>query len=263
MNTLYLTPLLSIVTACVPLPETDSPVADGDVYMWISADKDSYVSCGNPMQGCPEQNQTFGTSSQLVAAESEVGIRKSYVHFTPPTLPAGAVVLEAYVELFHSGKNEDGQTDELLLPVDLAAAPWSPQTLSYANQPNRELTGSITQLDLESQAWSSTPDIAGLAEQWIEDPAANNGVVVYWFSTSQNAEKGFFSNNHPSRTATDQGLAPRLLIKVAFAEGTSTAEMTLGTLPPDNDLDFAGEVLMVQFVSTTDWPASWDVAHPH
>jgi hypothetical protein len=253
--------LLSVVTACVPLAATESPTAEGEVFMWISADKDTYVSCGNPMQNCPEQNTAFGTSSQLVAAESELGIRKSYLHFTPPALPEGAVVLEAYVELFHSGKNEDGRTDDLLLPVDLAAAPWSPQTLTYANQPNKELVGSVTQLDLESQAWSSTPDIAGVAEQWLSNPASNNGLVVYWFSTSQDAEKGFFSNNHTSRTATDQGLAPRLLMKVAFADGTSTNDMTLGALPPDNDLDFDGEVLMVQFVSTTDWPADWEVAH--
>ena len=254
-------PLLSVVTACVPLPTSESATAEGEVFMWISADKDTYVSCGSPMQGCPEQNTSFGSSDQLVAAESELAIRKSYIHFTPPALPAGAVVLEAYVELFHSGKNEDGQTDDLLLPVDLAAAAWSPQSLTFANQPNRELVGSITHLDLESQAWSSTPDIAGVAEQWISNPAANTGVVVYWFSTSQNAEKGFFSNNHSSRTPTDQGLSPRLLLRVQFAEGTSTDDMTLGTLPPDNDLDFNGEVLMVQFVSATDWPAIWDVAH--
>lgn len=253
---------LALLSGCTLLNKSNNQgMADGDVYFWISSDKDTYVSCGNPMQGCPEQNQSFGMSGQLVAAESDISIRKTYVHFTPPTFPAGAVVLEAYLELYHSGKNEDGNTDDLLLPVDTAAAPWSPNTLTYANQPNNSLFGSMTTLDLQSQAWSSTPDIAGLVEQWVDNPTINNGLVVYWYSTSQNAEKAFHSNNHTSRQAQDLGLAPRLLMKVNFAEGTSTADMTLGALPPDNDIDLGVNVLMVNYKSATEWPADWAVAH--
>jgi hypothetical protein len=262
MKKLILASLVSL-TGCIPLPTSTGggTVADGDVYFWISSDKDTYVSCGSPAQSCPEQSWTFGTRDQLVAAEWDLGIKKSYIHFTPPTLPAGAEILEAYVELYHSGRNEDGHTDDLTLPVDIAATSWSPHTLTYANQPNTQLIGSVTSIELQSQAWSSTPDISGLVSDWIENPASNKGLVVYWFSQYQNAEKGFYSNNHRSRTATDLGLAPRLLMKVGFADGTSTADMTLGPLPSDNDIDLGPEVLMVRYTSTTDWPSDWAVAH--
>jgi len=261
---LALASLLSLATGCITLPTQttgNATAADGDVYFWISSDKDTYVSCGSPMQSCPEKDRTFGTANQLVAAEWDLGIKKSYIHFTPPTFPAGVVITEAYFELYHSGKNEDGNTDDLILPVDIAASAWSPNTLTYANQPNTQLFGSVTQLDLQSQGWSSTPDIAGLANEWIDNPASNKGLVVYWSSTSQNAEKGFYSNNHTSRTATDLGLAPRLLLKASFPDGTSTSDMTLGALPSDNDLNLGPQVLMVRYTSTTDWPSDWAVAH--
>lgn len=256
--------LTSLTTGCITLPTTTNGVAaDGDVYFWVSSDKDTYVSCGNPNQSCPEQTWTHGTRDQLVTAEWDLGIKKSYIHFTPPTLPPGAEILEAYVELYHSGKNEDGNTDDLTLPVDLAAAPWSPHTLTYGNQPNQQLIGSITQLELASQAWSSTTNIAGYVMGWHANPSSNTGLVVYWYSQYQNAEKGFYSNNHRSRTATDLGFAPRLLMKVAFADGTSTDDMTLGALPTDNDLDLGSQVLMVRYTSTSEWPSDWNVAHPH
>jgi len=252
--------VLSLVTGCITFPSSNED-GGGDVHMWISSDKDTYVSCGNPMQGCPEKDRTFGTSNQLVAAEWELGIKKTYLHFTPPKLPPGAEILEAYIEVYHSGKNEDGNTDDLQLPIDFAGAAWSPSTLTYANQPNQQLFGSFTTLALRSQAWSSTPDVAGLVQQWIDDPASNLGIVMYWASPSQNAEKGFYSNNHTSRKVNDLGLAPRLLVKVRFADGTTTADMTLGALPPDNDLSLGAEVLMVRYVSSETWPGDWRVAH--
>ena len=125
------------------LPPQNSGTASGTVYLWVGADKDTYGSCGNIGLGCPEQNQTFGQNGTLPVAYNGVALKKTYVHWTPPTFPAGTVIEEAYIELWHGGMNEDGQSDEIDIPVVDAQAPWSPETLTWANQPNNSLTGDV------------------------------------------------------------------------------------------------------------------------
>lgn len=256
-------PLAAVVLtglACGQLPLTSDPTASGTVYLWVSADKDALVSCGPASSNCSEQNLNYGTYGFLAVANNGVGLKKSYVHFTPPTFPAGTEILEAYVELFHGGQNEDGQTDDVLIPVAHALAAWDPNTLTWANQPNTQLVGEFTTVNLTSQDWSGTPDVAPLVQDWHDQPATNYGLVLYWNQQSLGIEKGFSSNNHTSRTQTELGQAPRLLIKIQLPDGTTTDDMTLGFLPPDHDLGNLPQPLTtVRFQSGDDWPAEWGV----
>ena len=234
-----------------------------EVYLWISSDKDSYVSCGPPSGNCPEQNFNFGTNSSLVVANSAVAIKKSYVHFTLPNLPSGSQIKEAYLELYHSGKNEDGKSDNILIPVGLASDDWSPMTLTYANEPNRSFPSEEFSIKLRSQDWSGTQNISRLIQELIFTSKEFRGFQLYWPYQSQGIEKGFYSNNYIGRTVGDMGLAPRLLIKLTLPASKTVADISLPQqLPSDTDLNFPGQlVTMMQFVTGgNNWPASWDVA---
>jgi hypothetical protein len=259
LRSLSLASLSLLSSACVLPPPGGDGTASGTVYLWVSADKDTFASCGLQANGCPEQNLNYGQHGTLSVAFNGVALKKTYVHFTPPTFPAGTVIEEAYFEMNHGGQNEDGQSDDIDIPVAAAVADWSPMTLTWANQPNNDLTGGFTSINLISQDWSGTPDISTTVIGWHDNPSTNTGLAIYWPNASPGIEKGFYSNNDISRTASDLGKAPRLLIKAQFPEGTSTDDMQLGFLPADNDLDLPGQILMVRFQSNSDWPADWEV----
>jgi hypothetical protein len=234
--------------------------AKGTVFLWISSDKDTYVSCGAAGPPCPEENLTFGTHGTLAVAKNGVGVKQIYVHFGLPTLPEGTVLEEAYLELYHPAQNEDGQTDDVDIPVARASAAWSPEQVSWATQPDTSLTGGEATINLRSTDWSGTEDIVTLVDDWYANPGSNHGFRIYWNGTP-GIEKGFYSNNDINRKVDDLGLAPRLLIRMELPEGKTTSDMTLPALPTDNDLSFpAGEeILMVRFAGGTDWPNSWKV----
>ena len=258
-----------IVAGCnvSPLPTgpVNTPGPGQTVYLWIGADKDTYVSCGGPSLGCPERTWNFGGQSNLSVAGSEIALKRSYVHFTLPTLPVFTKIEEAYLELFHPGKNEDGKTDDILLPVAKCPFQWNPLTLTYENEPVPISTAeSSFKIKLRSQDWSGSENINVLMGEYFANPQDFLGFIVQWHYQTLGIEKGFYSNNHSSRTVSDLGLAPRLLVKLTLPEGKTVNDIILpSVLPADNDLGFSSgsNVLMVNFVSGgNNWPTSWNVA---
>lgn len=234
-----------------------------EVYLWIGSDKDSYVSCGMPSGNCPEQNFNFGLNSFLVVANSSVALKKTYIHFTLPGLPSGSQIEEAYLELFHPGKNEDGKSDNILIPVGLASSDWKPLELNYATEPDHDNPLEEFNINLRSQGWSGSINISNLMQRFFFTSEEFHGFHLFWPYQSQGIEKGFYSNNYKDRKVNDMGLAPRLLLKVHLTEGKSVADITFpARLPNDTDLYFPGQqVKILQSVSGGDtWPAEWDVA---
>ncbi len=236
--------------------------AEGTVFLWLGADKDAYVSCGRPtVSGCPKKEWNFGNYGTLVVAFNGVALKKSYVHFGLPILPEGTEIKAAYFELYHGGKNEDGKTDNLRIPVAMALSSWSPLKISLANEPNKSLSGIGTYINLNSQDWSGTPNIASLIRAWYANPSSNHGFYIYWpRPETPGIEKGFYSNNSYQRTAEDLWLSPRLLLKVHLPQGTTASDIKLPPLPADTDLDFGGqEVLMMLYQGGREWPDEWEV----
>lgn len=255
----FLTAALFLLTGCDALTDSDDggDGVEGTVFLWVGADKDAYVSSSMP-------NRNYGTNSGLVVAQQGDLLKQTYVHFSLPLLPSGSTVEEAYFELYHSGQNEDGQTDDVNIPVTRAAGPWSPGTLLYGSQPNEARGGLGYRIHLNSKDWSGTRNIADIVRGWYDDPSSNHGFHVYWDKRNPGIEKGFYSNNHRSRAADDLGRAPRLLLKVQLPEGTDSGDIQLPSIPGDNDLEFDGrEILIVRFSggsgSGSDWPAGWNV----
>lgn len=252
--------LLMLGACSSPTSSGGQGTVDGTVFLWVGADKDTYVSCGQAGPPCPEENLSFGTHGNLVVARNGVALKKSYVHFGLPILPSGTAVEEAYLELFHPGQNEDGQTDDVNIPVGRAAASWSPHTMTFATEPNPQLTGAETSINLNSMEWSGTPNIVGIVNDWYDDPSSNHGFYIFYAVQTPPIEKGFYSINDIRRTVDDLGLSPRLLLKVQLPDGQSTDDIQLPPLPADNDIDFDGQqVLMVRFNGGDDWPDSWGV----
>lgn len=234
--------------------------ASGTVFLWLGSDADTYVSCETGGPPCPGEELNFGTDDFLRVAFSAVALKKTYVRFALPDLPDGSVLTEAYFELYHPGTREDGQSDDISIPVAPAAGPWSPMTLTLANEPNPQLTGGDYDINLNSAEWSGTADLATLVRDWLADPGSNHGFYVYWPDADAGIEKGFYSNNHSSRTEDDLGRAPRLLMRVELPDGATSDDITLPAIPPDNDLPFDGQtILMMRVAGGEDWPAGWEV----
>jgi hypothetical protein len=233
--------------------------ASGTVCLWIGADKDAYVTCGRTV-GCEEGDHNHGQDIYLVVAGWELAHKRSYVHFLLPILPEGTEIMEAYLEFHHPGKNEDGNTDNVDIPVQKASGDWSPMDLTWNNQPAFTPSQLFT-IDLKSQAWSGSSNIVAAVTDMFGDPESDYGFVLWWTElTGVGIEKGFHSNNCMDRTASDLGSSPRLLVKIKLPSGKTTSDISLPALPLDNDLPFEGqEILMLRFSSGSNWPEDWDV----
>lgn len=258
----------TILTGCDvigPIAQPTQPVGSDIVCLWIGADKDTYASYG---PNGSEADRNFGRDGGLVVAAGVLARKTSYVHFTPPTMPEGTEILEAKLELYHGGKNEDGYgTDDITLNVGVIQnEPWSPLTLTWNNRPDRGgPPPSDFPLYLRSQAWSGTSNIAGTVREMIGDPARHHGFVISRSELfmDRQVEKGFYSNNDYRRKQNDMGLSPRLLVKIKLPAGKTTADMNLGFLPGDHDLGGMPQpILMVRVVGSKEWPADWNVT-PH
>jgi hypothetical protein len=256
--------LLAVLPGCdtlIPIPPPPTPGAGNVVYLWIGADADAFTWCALTFPGCPQGDNNFGRNGTLPVAYTQLDLKRTYVHFDLPTLPAGSEVEEAYLELYHVGRNEDGRSDDVEIPVALVPAGWDPLTITHNNQPIQGAAGSFTTLNLNSQAWSGTRDIAGTVAGLFASPGTNHGFALHWPTLATPIEKGFYGINDVRRTRADLGLSPRLLVKVQLPAGATAADITLAPLLSSNDLNppGAGPILMVRTASGSDWPSSWNV----
>jgi len=235
--------------------------ASGTVSLWISSDKDAYVSCGRT-SSCEEGDLNYGTHDHLVVAGGQNGRKRAYVHFPIPNVPEGTEVLEAYLELFHSGKNEDGKTDDIDIPFGELQQGFAPLTVTWNTRPDPGTTEGQYRIKLHSQAWSGSQDIKDLVAGYLGSPESHLGFFLAWnelFHSGLEIEKGFYSNNEKDRTESDLSKAPRLLVKIKLPDGKTTDDMTMPFMTTDNDLkDLTRPTLMLRYTQG-DWPATWEV----
>ena len=226
----------------------------GQVFMWISTDQDTYISRGRTSEN---GDNNYGWHSPLVVASWDLANKKTYVHFELPNLPAGTEIIEAYVELNHNAKNEDGKTDDLKIPASRPKQAWDAMTLTWNNSADKPPLASITNICLRSQDWSTTPNIANEIQGKREFD-----LILYWnWPGAQPAiEKGFASNNDFSRKQNDLGIAPRLLIRAQLPQGVFIPDRQVKTFQPNEDLGKLPQpVLMMTAQSGTNWPTVWEV----
>lgn len=233
-----------------PLPAGGGSSSVDYVYLWIGADKDAYTSLMEP-----ETN--YGDISHLSVAfwggstpfGSSAHMKKAYVHFHLPILPTGTIVHEAYIELYHNAQSEDGHSDDVSIPVNLVDEYWDPTTLTWNDQPchpSSDCPSTGATIDLQSFDWSSSGDIAGYVENAFDDPDSHHGFLIHWADFANGIEKGFVSNNHHLRTATDMYNAPRLLVKLELPSGTTVNDIVQPAMPADSDISFSAGMSTLQ-----------------
>jgi hypothetical protein len=239
----------------IPMTTEDQPIS-GSIVMWVSADQDTYISCGRT-SACEEGNLNFGRHSPLAVAGWDLARKMPFIHFRLPELPTGTKILETYIELYHNGRNEDGRTDDLKIPV-ARPAPWDAMILTWNNSANTSSTAGAYNICLRSLAWSGSPNIAGDIQGKQE-----YDVFLSWAypGSTPPIEKGFASDNDFSRTQNNLGLAPRLLVKAQLPPGTTISSRAVRTFQPSEDLGrLTQPVLMMIAEQTAVWPPAWQVA---
>lgn len=252
--------------SCISLSSCDlaedilsiNETASGTVYLWISSDADTYVECVNIGGACTSSMVDHSGHDFITAGNSVNAIQRSYVNFPKPTFPAGTIIHEAYFELFHSGKNEDGKRDDILVDVHKVRTAWNAGQLTFTNQPIPTGGGGEFHIKLESQAWSGTENIAFDTEKEFGPSGNFNGFLAFISNHEPGYTKGFYSGNHKSRTLSDLGFAPRLLLKVTLPDGVTTDDVTFDSLHTDGS---SGGFFGFRFRQANNWPSEWKVAH--
>ena len=86
----------------------------GTVYFWLASDADTYVE----LVGGTTPTQANNSGHDFLAVQHSVlGVKRTYVNFPLPSFPEGTEINEVYFEMFHSGQNEDGKTDDINIDV--------------------------------------------------------------------------------------------------------------------------------------------------
>lgn len=244
--------------ASCDLVETISTSTSNTYYLWLSADADTYVECFvGPGGGCAGGDINHAGSQQLVSAAVGGTRKRIYVNFPKPSFPQGTVIEEAYFELYHSGKNEDGKSDNISLNVTRVPITWTASEVTYNDQPLEPGNFGEFYLKLESQAWSGSDNIAYAMSQAYLESQPFEGFAVDIPRPEPGYEKGFYSSNHPSNSLGDPGFAPRMLMKVTLPEGAVVSDIQLR----DFNSDSAGsQIFSFLFRNGNQWPSDWEIA---
>jgi hypothetical protein len=257
---LFLTLLCCILYSSCDLVNdvVNTQVSSGTLFYWISSDADTYVECSNTTGACTGGEVDHSGYDFVAVSHTPNDIKRAYINFPKPAFPPGTVINEAYFELYHSGKNEDGKRDDILLDVNRVHKDWNAGLVTYANQPIPTGNGGEFYMKLESQNWSGTTDIGTQMQQDIITNDDFNGFLVSIQSFDPGYDKGFHSPQTRTRTLTDLGLAPRLLLRVTLPAGFTTNDVQFNTTHTDG---LGGSYVGFRFRSGGSWPADWKLAN--
>jgi hypothetical protein len=235
----------------------DQSDGSSSVWLWISAVKDTHVIA--------QVDANYGGTTTMSVAgvgPRAFEVKRSYIQFYLPGVPDGTVVEAAYLNLFHGGTREDGQTDELSLHVQRASAPWNVFELTAANEPPFS-PGFEFGVNLRSAAWSGSGDISSLVANMFLDPSLDNGFIVHTLGGPGGVriDKGLSANQDPTTGPGGMPRTPRLLVLVTLPRGATTDDIVLPPLPADTDIStFGVPPVMVRAAPGTALPAEWEVA---
>lgn len=238
-------------------PQQNQPTQKFITYFWLAADKDAYVTSIQdwPHGGLFWDNIGTGTVN---------GTQRTYVHFFMPTLPAGAKILDARINLYEDSQMWPGQAG---FDIGTTNDDWNPETIIWSDQPNPPGplgTGATFGAYTTYNVWRGSTDVKNIVQQQFDNPSTNFGFVLQSHDIYGEVVRSFSSVNNLSRTSDDMGQAPRLLLKVETDTRLELSDVLATSLTPDNELSprLPGQVLVLLMRSGTDtgWPTDWDVA---
>lgn len=168
------------------------------------------------------------TSNYATTDQMRVGYKQLYaglLRFDLSLIPPGSSVVSAAIELYASGWSGSAATitaHRVLRNTAHSEATWnlaaagSPWTLPGANSAGVD-RGAAIEASFDATTvlrWYSL-NVTALAQQWVDDPASNNGVLLRGASSLSTATFYFASANHGTAA-----VRPRMVIAWISGSGT-------------------------------------------
>jgi len=161
-----------------------------------------------------EQNLYFGNN--VTVGE----VRHLYIRFDLSDVPEGSLIINARLEFFMHGQNGWMSYDYGVYP---ALEPWNEQTITWNNAPITAPAPAIIFDGAEWQGnwgrWQSILGFADLAQNWLDNPVSNYGLMI-------KAVSSYYGEPYIYSSDSDQSdLAPRFILEIGTV---STNERTWG-----------------------------------
>ncbi|MCD6518678.1 MAG: DNRLRE domain-containing protein [Anaerolineae bacterium] len=149
-------------------------------YLGYSGVRDTYISQWQP-------TTNYGGNVTMIVRQGD--IRSSLVWFDLSSVPAGATILEARLELYAVSRSNAGALTidvyQVLRPWAEGQATWEQATSSTAwglpgcNDPGTDLAGTpvATTIVDTIDSWHRW-DITSLVQGWVNNPGTNRGVIL-------------------------------------------------------------------------------------
>jgi hypothetical protein len=124
---------------------------------------ESGAEANNNKNGWPYLSPTFDAPAAMV--------QRAYLKFATPSLPAGAVISAAYIELW----DVNTSPGDRLIELRSAAASWTETTITWNNQPGS--TGAVvsSRLSYVTGAYNVFSGLADTVAAWIAGTLTNYG----------------------------------------------------------------------------------------
>jgi hypothetical protein len=155
----------------------------------LSPTKDSYTN-----QNSPTTN--YGTSTEIATNIEDYG--RAYIGFNID-IPAGSTIVSATLQLYRiTGSAGQGQARRVI-------EDWEELTVVHNNRPNYTITGQSPSVALPGEGFYEF-DIADIVNAWVNDGAANYGVLIAELadSSSYKSKEDSTSTRRPKLTIVYQ-----------------------------------------------------------
>ncbi len=174
------------------------PPASGTKYG--SANKDAYAESGYPNTATGnQQNMYLGYDTWYAKGRNRI-----YIKFNLPSLPAGATVSSARVELYQYAVQCSGSYGVTAYEV---TSDWGQYELTWNNQPSKG--GSVGSTSFGCSTGWKTVDISNLVSQWYQG-RSNHGVTIW--ANNESATGGVFRSKDCTTSQCPNQEHPRIRV---------------------------------------------------
>ncbi|MFP4395332.1 MAG: DNRLRE domain-containing protein [Anaerolineales bacterium] len=165
-----------------------------------STNKDAYAESGYPdIPTGNQQNMYLGYDTWYGK-----GYNRIYIKFNLPSLPSGATVSSAQVELYQYAVQCSGSYGVTAYEI---TSDWGQYELTWNNQPSKG--GSVGSTSFECSTGWKTVDITNLVSQWYQG-RSNHGVTVW--ANNESAAGGVFRSKDCTTSQCPNQEHPRIRV---------------------------------------------------
>ena len=177
----------------------------------FNPDRDAWLK-----EAAPDDN--FGNESELPVKNKASNSFRALYHYDLSSVATGGTVQSATAWFYVTSNDDQGAVE-----IHAVTAGWTEPAVTWNNigtSFDATVMGSIP-LQVTNDVWVSV-DITALAQQWVNDPAANNGIML--IATSSDVESKYTSGEYSS------SLRPYLEVTTSVGEVSPVQISATGTL---------------------------------